>query len=119
MGEISRALGVPKSTVSRIKRELAPQVLAEQKAPMENAQLATIEPHRATPHKDISQLVADYLSESLKTLAAHAVHVRDPLWLQKQNADDIAALNAVIADRSIRILEAMAAAMPLDDLGTH
>jgi hypothetical protein len=39
--------------------------------------------------------------------------------MEKQDADDLAALNAVVSDRTIRILEAMAAAMPLDDLNSR
>jgi hypothetical protein len=50
--------------------------------------------------------VQRYLNEALETLAAQQIFFRNPEWLAKQPASDLAVLHGVSADKVIRILEA-------------
>lgn len=97
---VSRDLGVPKATVSRIKNGLASE------------QLEHIETVKKT---GIQELIVNYLSANLAALEAQANHSTKPEWLSKQSADQLAILHGVMADKAIRILEAAAAAEPLPD----
>jgi hypothetical protein len=54
----------------------------------------------------IATLLEEYVESNLKTLRAQSEHARNPEWLDKQTAGDIATLHTVLADRTIRILEA-------------
>jgi transposase-like protein len=95
---VSRDLGVPKTTVSRIKNGLAAEQLE---------QIGTEKKER------LEDLIAGYLSENFQTLSAQAIHARDKDWLRIQGAESLAILHGVMADKAIRILEAAAAAQPL------
>jgi len=70
---------------------------------------------RAEKKEALADLIAGVLTENLKTLAAQAVHARKPEWMNKQSADSLAVFYGVVADKTIRILEAAAAAQPLED----
>ena len=59
-----------------------------------------------------SRLVGEYLRENLTTLAAQQKFFRDPDWLKRQSASDLAVLHGVAADKAIRLLEAAEAANP-------
>ena len=50
--------------------------------------------------------LSKYLGEALETLAAQQRFFRDPEWLKKQSASEIAILHGVTADKCIRLLEA-------------
>jgi transposase-like protein len=57
--------------------------------------------------EDLGGLVTAYLQESLITLQAQAKHFRDPAWLGKQPAAELAVLHGVLADKTLRILTAI------------
>jgi len=56
---------------------------------------------------EIGDLLADYLRESLITLAVQARAFRDEAWLKRQPASDLAVLHGVGMDKAIRLLEAL------------
>ena len=67
-----------------------------------------------TQKKGIDELVSDYLSELFITLRAQTRVVANPKYIFKQPAGELAVLHGVMADKAIRILEASAAAKPLE-----
>ncbi len=58
---------------------------------------------------EIGQLITEYLAENLITLKAQAVFFRNEKWLVKQDASANAVLHGVMADKSIKLLEAFSA----------
>lgn len=56
----------------------------------------------------IGDLLLDYLTEGLTTLREQAKVFRDTDWLKQQSAAELAVLHGVIADKQIRLLEALA-----------
>lgn len=59
---------------------------------------------------EIGELLVEYVRENLTTLREQAVVFRDPEWLRKQGASELAVLHGVLMDKSIRLLEAMGSA---------
>lgn len=55
----------------------------------------------------IGALMMEYLEASLNALAAQAYVTSDPNYIVKQPADQLAILHGVIADKSIRLVEAL------------
>lgn len=63
----------------------------------------------ATDKKErIGELLLEYLEEGLTTLREQVKVFRDPTWLKDQSASEAAVLHGVIADKQIRLLEALA-----------
>lgn len=60
--------------------------------------------------QEIGGLLLEYLHTNLETLRHQSVVFRDPRWLASQSAEGLAVLHGVLADKSIRLLEAMSAA---------
>ena len=58
--------------------------------------------------KEIGGLILEYLREVLATLIAQQKVFRDETWLRKQPASEAAVLHGVLADKGIRLLEALA-----------
>lgn len=56
---------------------------------------------------EIGELLLDYLRENLVTLKAQVEHFRDPKWLSRQDASELAVLHGVVTDKAIRLLEAI------------
>ena len=132
--EVSRALNVPLSTVSRLKKELAPMVREaavnlDARSDEEAAEngfgeafqgedveddIARVMPEVGTQKKALPELVAELLTTNVETLSTIAHFVRRPAYLDQQGAESLAVLYGVIADKTIRILEAHAAAQPLE-----
>ena len=56
----------------------------------------------------IGALLLEYLEEGLTTLREQVKVFRDPTWLKTQPAAEVAVLHGVIADKQIRLLEALA-----------
>ena len=54
----------------------------------------------------LDQLLRAYADTNLVTLREQSVFFRDPKWLHRQSASELAVLHGVIADKTIRILEA-------------
>lgn len=59
---------------------------------------------------DFGCLLGAYLQESLVTLKEQAIHFRDKPWLKQQTASDLGVLHGILADKSVRLLEAAEAA---------
>lgn len=67
--------------------------------------------HFDTEKKEaIGELLMDYLRENLVTLREQAVIFRDPEWVEQQDASEMAVLHGVLADKTIRLLEALGSA---------
>lgn len=58
--------------------------------------------------KEIGDLILEYLREVLITLVAQQKVFRNESWLQRQPASEAAVLHGVLADKGIRLLEALA-----------
>ncbi len=56
----------------------------------------------------IGELILEYLTVSLSTLKKQAEFFADETWLRKQDASSVAVLHGVLADKTIRLLEALA-----------
>lgn len=62
----------------------------------------------ATDKKErIGTLLLEYLEEGLTTLREQVRVFRDEAWLKEQSASEAAVLHGVIADKQIRLLEAL------------
>lgn len=86
---------VPKGTVSGWKR-------VAQKLDEGGRTWAT----QKSASESIDALLLSYVKENLVTLREQAIFFRDPEWLKRQEASQVAVLHGVIADKSIRLLEA-------------
>ncbi len=58
--------------------------------------------------EEIGELLLGYLAVSLSTLKKQAEFFADETWLRKQDASSVAVLHGVLADKTIRLLEALA-----------
>ncbi len=56
---------------------------------------------------EIGDLIANYLRNVLRTLSVQAEQFSDKSWLAKQPGSEAAVLHGVLADKAIRILEAL------------
>jgi transposase-like protein len=57
---------------------------------------------------EIGDLLIQYLRTNLATLKIQSeATFRDPAWLKKQNAADVAVLHGVLTDKTVRMLEAL------------
>lgn len=90
VNEVARQYSLPKSTVSRIRSSI-------------NDQLEQV----GTQKRDrIGELLGEYVEANLITLKAQSEHFRDKAWLNRQEASSLAVLHGVVADKTIRVLEA-------------
>lgn len=62
--------------------------------------------------EQIETLLFEYLTQTLKTLRAQAEIVSEREYVTKQPAGEIAVLHGVMADKSVRLLEAIERARP-------
>ena len=88
--------------------KLLPSTVSRWRAKIPGA-TAKLEEHAETPH-EFDELLANYLRETLQTLAVQVQFFRDTAWLAKQGASEVAILHGVITDKAIRLLEAAQAA---------
>ncbi len=58
--------------------------------------------------EEIGELLLGYLAVSLATLTKQAEFFADETWLRKQDASSVAVLHGVLADKAVRLLEALA-----------
>ncbi len=58
--------------------------------------------------KEIGELILVYLAVSLSMLKKQAAFFADEKWLREQDASSVAVLHGVLADKAIRLLEALA-----------
>lgn len=66
---------------------------------------AAVQP-RKPENQHLGDLLVDYAREILTTLRVQVEHARDLEWLRQQNAHDLAILHGVLADKTLRLLEA-------------
>ncbi len=95
IGEIAAQYKVPEGTLKSWRARMKPG---------EGTQVAAVASQK---RDEIGGLLIEYLYENLQTLKAQAVVFRDPDWLKKQSADELAVLHGVMTDKSIRLLEAL------------
>jgi transposase-like protein len=94
VSSIAKQYNLPKGTVSEWK----------QKAHELAGGRGNTDPKKA----QLGALLLDYLGEALKTLRKQVIAVGDENYIKQQPASEIAVLHGVIADKSIRLLEALA-----------
>ncbi len=90
--DVAASYSLPESTIKGWKREL-------------EANGRIVQPEKTA---ELGDLILEYVRQNLTTLTVQAEHFRDRAWLQKQPADQLAVLHGVVADKTIRILEAIA-----------
>lgn len=66
---------------------------------------SSVEP---VPKKRIGDAILAYLEEALYTLKAQVVIFGEAAWLRKQSASEVGVLHGILADKTIRLLEALA-----------
>lgn len=87
---VARDYKIPKGTVSGWKKQAS-----------ENS-------NNSTQKKEIGALLLDYLQTNLKTLKKQSEVFSNEKWLKQQHASELAVLHGVLADKTIRLLEALA-----------
>jgi hypothetical protein len=98
--EVAKAYSLPKSTVSRIKRELD----LERSAQLE--QVGTAEGDEWVP----SGKVSEYLEAALTALTVQAKVAADETYLRRYPPQQLGILHGIIADKAARIIEAVTGA---------
>lgn len=90
--DVAKAIGVSKSTVSRLRKQIPPEYVRQ------------IE----TEKKDrIGELVGEFLEEALESLKRIDAITHDQDWLKAQDAPGLATFYGVKADKVIKILQAI------------
>lgn len=95
ISQVAKAYSIPRGTVGRWSAEL--------------------EIERNRKKAEIGELLVEYLKEGLTTLREQVKVFRDETWLKEQSASELAVLHGVIADKQIRLLEALADEDPADE----
>ena len=95
VSSIARQYDIPKGTVSSWKRGAW--------------KLAGTTASESTQKSEIGDLLLDYLGAALRTLRRQVEIFSDGGWLKKQSASEAAVLHGVLADKTIRLLEALSA----------
>lgn len=93
VSEVAKQYKVPRGTVARWSSEVNKD---------------TNETFRNTKRERIGELIVSYLEEGLITLQEQVKVFRNEEWIKKQGASELAVLHGVIADKQIRLLEALA-----------
>ena len=94
VSQVAEQFNLGKATVSRWRKTLRSE---------------TLEQIGTEKRESLEGLLIDYVITNLKTLKAQSEIVRDPDYIKKQSASEIAVLHGVLADKSIRILSALEA----------
>jgi hypothetical protein len=89
--EVAREQGLPQQTVSNYKASLSPDKLGE---------LGSKKGER------LDEMVYDYMVTNLKALQAQAEIASERTYIEKQPAGELATLHGVMADKTVRLLEA-------------
>lgn len=71
---------------------------------------------RAKKAQELDDLITEYVKEAFVTLSVQARAFRDPAWLAKQHASEVAVLHGVLTDKAIRILSAAQPDEPATDV---
>jgi len=96
----AREYQIPKGTISHW-RDTATGKVAESAAAVDSS-----ESDRTQKSPSLDDLLLSYVETNLVTLREQAQFFRDRQWLSRQQASELAVLHGVIADKTIRILEA-------------
>ena len=89
---VARQYSLPKGTVSSWRQQAQKKV-----------QVASDTTQKST---SLDDLLLAYVQENLTTLREQAKFFRDSNWLRRQSASEAAVLHGVIADKTVRLLEA-------------
>jgi len=89
---VAKEYRIPQGTVATWKRSLN----------------HTLDHTNDTQKKEMGELIIDYLRDNLTTLRTQLRVFGDATWLAKQAASEAAVLHGVLADKGIRLLEALA-----------
>lgn len=92
VNEIAESYSLPESTIREWRETLNSEQFAEL---------------RAKKGERIEELLFNYLTANLAALEAQAKVVSESEYITKQPADSLAVLHGVMADKSIRLLEAI------------
>lgn len=92
VNEVAQAYSLPESTIREWRETLNSEQFAEL---------------RAKKGERIEELLFSYLTANLAALEAQAKVVSETEYITKQPADSLAVLHGVMADKSIRLLEAI------------
>lgn len=90
---VAKEYQLPRSTVGKWRKQLAARVHAD--VEQKTASGATLD-----------ELLQSYVETNLVTLREQSVFFRDRQWLSRQSASELAVLHGVLADKTVRILEA-------------
>lgn len=102
VGDVARTYKIPEGTVKAWKTQAKQQLASN--GPI------------ASRRDQIGELLVTYLAETLETLAFQQINVfRNRAWLAKQDAQQMAVLHGVLADKAVRLLEALGGAGPLPE----
>lgn len=71
------------------------------------SRMANPEPVASEKREAIGDLLVEYVEANLRTLKEQSEVFRNRLWLEKQDASQLAVLHGVIADKTVRLLEAL------------
>lgn len=90
---VAKEYQLPRSTVGKWRKQLAERVHVDVEQKSESG-------------TSLDGLLAGYVEANLVTLREQAIFFRDKQWLRQQDASALAVLHGVIADKTVRILEA-------------
>lgn len=90
VSQVATEYKIPRGTVSGWSRELERPSI-----------------HDDTQKREMGDLLMGYVGELLITLRAQARFARNEAWLKDQSASEVAVLHGVLADKGIRLLEAL------------
>jgi transposase-like protein len=102
--EVAGRFNLPHKTVSNWKKQIDQDKLAE------------VGQKKAERFTD---LIGDYLEQTLITLRTQAELFRDATWLRNQSAAELAVLHGVQADKAFRLLEAIERANNIESSGSE
>jgi len=95
VSSVARQYKIPKGTVSGWKQK---------------ALNTGVEGVATQKKEEIGDLLLVYLRQNLQTLTAQSEHCQNKKWLERQSAESLAVLHGVLADKTVRLLEAISAA---------
>lgn len=112
---VAEEFNLPPGTVKTWKREakqkLRHSVKSKSDQPQKEDEPGSSKSSSSSSDAVINDPIGDgidlYIKESLETLAVQQRHFRDPKWLERQSASELAVLHGVTADKTIRILQAI------------
>lgn len=102
VSQVAREYKLPKGTVSDWKRKARARV-------KQSRQESGVGPD-PTQKRSLDDMLLEYVEENLTTLKAQAKVFSDEEWLKRYPPSEAAVLHGVIADKTVRLLEAFGGA---------